>query len=113
MAALLKILVPCLLVGVLVGCFLSWRGPGRPPLSRRQQRDTERAVTIHTQTAARDTARAARADSAATKAYTSGQAAARQALHYHRLTLPSAHAPIPASPSAATTDSLQRLLSAY
>lgn len=110
MAPLLKLLLPCLLVGVLVGCFLSWRGPDRPPLSRRQQLATEQAVAAKTQAAARDTARANRAKVAAATAYTRGQATARQATHYHRLTRP-AHAPL--SASTATADSLQRLLSAY
>lgn len=110
MAPLLKLLLPCLMVGVLVGCFLSWRGPDRPPLSRRQQLATEQAVAAKTQAAARNTARASRAASAAAKSYAQGQAAARQATQYHRLTRP-AHAPLSASVAAA--DSLQRLLSTY
>lgn len=112
MSSLLKLLLPCLLAGVLVGCFLSWRGPDRPPLSRRQQRATEQAVTVKTQAAARDTARANRANAAAATAYTQGQASARQATQYHRLTRP-AHAPLPTSPRPAATDSLQRFLATY
>lgn len=112
MPGYLKILLACLLIGVAVGCYLSWQGPDRPPLSRRQQRATAAAVAARSQAAARDTARAARADSAARKSYTSGQAIARMARQYHRLTLP-AHAPLPVAPSAAAADSLQRLLAAY
>lgn len=102
----------CLLLGIIAGWFLSWHGSELPTLSRKQEKATRAAVVANTETAYQDTARAACADSSAAKAYTRGQAATRTARQYHRFTH-LAHAPLPATPAAAVTDSLQRLLTAY
>lgn len=102
----------CLLIGVVTGWALSWHGAELPTLSRQQEKATRAAVVANTNTAYQDTTRAAQADSVATNAYTSGRAVARMARQYHRLTSPK-HAPLPALPSAAAADSLQRLLAAY
>ncbi|QKG57001.1 hypothetical protein GKZ68_10405 [Hymenobacter sp. BRD128] len=102
----------CLLIGVTTGWFLSWHGSELPTMSHKQERTTRADQTRSWRVATLDTARAAKADSAARTAYASGQAMARNARQYQRLTTPN-HAPLPASPRAALTDNLQRLLAEY
>ncbi len=83
-----------------------------PPLTKHQEAALRASVTTGQQAAAQHEAQATRADTAAQQLYVSGQALARMAQEYHRLTYPN-HAPLPATLSAAALDSLQRLLSAY
>lgn len=83
-----------------------------PPLAKPQEAALRASVATSQLAAAQHEAQATRADTAAQQLYFSGQALARMAQEYHRLTYPN-HAPLPATPSAAALDSLQRLLSAY
>jgi hypothetical protein len=86
--------------------------PPTPPLTKHQETALRASVAAGQQAAAQHEAQATRADTAAQQLYLSGQAIARMAQEYHRLTYPN-HAPLPATPSAAALDSLQRILSAY
>ncbi len=86
--------------------------PPAPPLARPQEAALRASVATGQQVAAQHEAQATRADTAAQQLYLSGQTIARMAQEYHRLTYPN-HAPLPATPSAAALDSLQRILSAY
>jgi hypothetical protein len=83
-----------------------------PPLSKHQEATLRASVATGQRAAAQHEAQATRADTAAQQFYLSGQAIARMAQEYHRQTYPN-HAPLPATPSAAALDSLQRILSAY
>ncbi len=83
-----------------------------PPLSKQQETALRVSIATGQRAAAQHEAQATRADTAAQQLYLSGQTIARMAQEYHRLTYPT-HAPLPATPSAAALDSLQRLLSTY
>jgi len=100
----------------LLGGLLYWQlsepPANKPPLSSRQEDVVRATIATDQRAAEQHEAQATRADSAAEKAYISGQAIARMAQEYHRLTYPK-HAPLPANPSAAAVDSLQRFLATY
>ena len=104
------------LVIALLGGLLYWQlsepSASKPLLSSRQEEAVTAKVAANQRAAEQHEAKATRADSAAQNAYVSGQAITRMAREYHRLTYPK-HAPLPATPSAAAVDSLQRFLATY
>jgi hypothetical protein len=98
-----------LLIGVVAGWTLSWHGPAAPPpLSASQERRTRAAVVAQVQAASQDSARGARADSAATHLIRQASLT-RHATH----SLPARRLPLDSAATVNLADSLTRFLAGY
>lgn len=98
-----------LLAGVVIGWALSWHdAPAPPPMSASQERHTRAAIVAQVQAASQDSARGARADSAATHLIRQASLT-RHAMH----ALPARRLPLDSAATVDLADSLIRFLSGY